>query len=91
MRATLVAHSGESAAASAMRVLTTYISAAAFCDRVVAAAETAASVAQMAAATSEMGIANGESGTTAVRSMVAALALTEDAHAQLLEVTTQIS
>ena len=97
VRATSVAHSGESAAAAAMHVLTRCMSTAAICDRVAKAAQTAAVASQVAAATSASGIATGESGTTAVRSAAAALALmeaahdhVEAAHAQLVAVTAQI-
>ena len=97
VRATSVAHSGESAAAAAMRVLIRGMSAAAICDRAAKAAQTAAVASQVAAATSASGIATGESGTPAVRSAAVALALmeaahdhVEAAHAQLLAVTAQI-
>ena len=80
VRAALVAHSRESAAAAVMRVLTRCMSAAAICDRAVKAAQTAAVASQVAAATSASGIATGESGTTAVRSTAMALALMEAAH-----------
>ena len=97
VRATSVAHSGESAAVAAMRMLTRCMSAAAICDRAAKAAQTAAVASQVAAATSASGIATGESGTTAVRSAAAALALmeaahdhVEAAHAQLVAVTAQI-
>ena len=93
MKATSVAHSGESAAAAAMRVLTRCMSAAAICDRAAKAAQTAAVASQVAAATSASGIATGESGTTVVRFAAVALALMEAAHdhvEELLAVTTQI-
>ena len=56
VRATSVAHSGESTAAAAMRVLTRCMSAAAICDRAAKAAQTAAVASQVAAATSALGI-----------------------------------
>ena len=97
VKATSAAHSGESAAAAARHVLTSFVSVAAICDRAAMAAQTADVASQVAAATSASGIATGESGTTAVRSAVAALALMEAAHdhvgaahAQLLAVTTQV-
>ena len=97
VRATSVAHSGESAAVDAMRVLTRCMSAAAICDRAAKAAQTAAVASQVAAATSASGIATGKSGTTAVHFAAAALARMEAAHdhvkaahAQLLAVTHKI-
>jgi len=97
VRATSVAHFGESAAAAAMRVLIRCMSAAAICARASKAAQTAAVASQVAAATSASGIATGESSTAVVRSTAAALALmeathdhVEAAHAQLLAVTAQI-
>lgn len=97
MRATSVAHYGESATTTAMRVLTRCMSAAAICDRAAMAAQTAVVASQVAAATSSSGITTSESGTTAVHSAVVALSLmeaahdhVEAAHAQLLEVTAQI-
>ena len=97
MRATLVAHAIESAAAAVMRVLTRCMSAAAICDRAAKAAQTAAVASQVAATTSASGIATGESGTTTVRSAAAALALMEAAHyhveavhAHLVAVTAEI-
>ena len=80
MRATSVAHSGESAAAAAMRMLIRCISAAAICDREAKTAQMAAVASQVAAATSASGIATGESDTTSVRFIAAALALMEGAH-----------
>ena len=80
MRATSVAHYGESAAAAAMRVLTRCMSAAAICDRAAKAAQMAAVASQVAAATCGSGIATGESGTSAVCSAAAALVLMEAAH-----------
>ena len=80
VRATSVAHYGESAATAAMRVLTRCMSAAAICDRAAKAAQTADVNSQVAAATSALGIATGESGTTVVRSVAVALALMEAAH-----------
>ena len=83
VRATSMTHSGESAAA--------------ICDRVAKAPQTAVVASQVAAATSTSGIATSKSGTAAVRSTAAALALMEathdhvkEAHAQLLAVTAQI-
>ena len=97
VRATSAAHSGESAAAAAKLVLTSFVRATAICVRAAKAAQTAAIASQAAAATSASGIATGESGTAAVRSAAAALTLMEDAHdhveaahAQLLAVTAQI-
>ena len=97
VRATSVAHSGESAAAAAMHMLTRCMSAAANRDRATKAAQTTAVASQVAAATSASGIATGESGTSALRSAAAALALLEAAHyhveavdAQLMAVTAQI-
>ena len=97
VRATSVAHSGESAAAAAMHVLTRCMSAPAICDRAATAAQTAAVDSQAAAATSALRIATGESGTAAVHSAAAALALmdaahdhVEAAHTQLLAITAQI-
>ena len=90
VRATSVAHSGESTAAAAMRMLTRCMSAAAIYDRVAKVAQTAVVASQVAAATSASGIATGESGTVAVCSAAAALALMEAAHAQLVALTAQI-
>ena len=90
MRATLVAHSGESAAATAMRVLTRCMSATAICDRAAKAAQMVVVASQVVAATSASGIATGERCTAAVRSTSAALALMEAAHAHLVAVTAQI-
>ena len=94
VRATSAAHSGESATAAAMRVLTSFVSAAAICGRAAKAAQTAAVASQVAAATSVSGIATSENGTVAVHSAAAALALMEAAHdhveavhAQLVAVT----
>ena len=94
MRATSAAHSGESTAAAAMRVLTRCMSTAAICDRAVEAAQTADVASQVAAATSVSGIVTSECGTTVVCSAMAALAPMEVAHdhveathAQLLAVT----
>ena len=81
VRATSVAHSGKSATAAAIRVLTRCMSAAAICDRATNAAQMDDVASQVAAATSASGIATGESGTTAVHSAVAALALMEAANA----------
>ena len=93
---TLVAHSGESAAAAAMRMLTRCMSAAAICDQAAKAAQTAPVASQVAAATSASGIATGESSTTTACSLAVALALMEAtydhvkaAHAQLMVVTAQ--
>ena len=80
VRATSVAHSGESAAAAAMHVLTSFVRATAICDRAAKAAQTAVVASQVAATTSASGIATGKSGTTAVRSAAMALALMEAAH-----------
>ena len=97
VRATSVAHYGESAAAAAMRVLTRCMSAAAFYDHAAMAVQTAAVASQVVAATSGSGITTGESGTRAIHSTAAALALMEAAHyhveavdTQLLVVTAQI-
>ena len=97
VRATSVAHSGESAAEAAMRVLTRCVSAAAICDWASKAAQTAAIASQVVAATSASRIAAGESGTIAVCSTSATLALMEAAHdhveaphSQLMAVTAQI-
>src|SRR4051812_22607126 len=97
VRATSVAHSFKSAAATAMRVLTRCMSTTAIYDRAAKAAQTAVVASQVAAPTSASGIATGESGTTVVRSAMTALALmeaahdhVEAAHAQLLAVTVQI-
>ena len=90
VRATSVAHSGESATATAMRMLTRCMSAAAICDRAAKAAQTAVVVAQVAAPTSVSEIATGESGTTTICFAAAALAPMEAAHAQLVAVTAQI-
>ena len=80
VRATSVAHSGKSAAAAAMRMLTRCMSATAICDRAAKAPQTVVIPSQVEAATSASGIATGESGTAAVRSAAAALALMEAAH-----------
>ena len=80
VRATSVAHSWKSMAAAALRVITSYVSAAAICDRAAKAAQTAVVASQAVAAASTSGIATGESGTTAVHSTAAALALMEAAH-----------
>ena len=90
VRATSVAHSGESAAAAAMRVLTRCMSATAICDRAARAAQTATVGSQVAAATSALGIATCERGTTTVHSAVTALALMESSNAQLMALTAQI-
>ena len=90
VRATSVAHSGESAAAAAMRVLTRCMSTAAICDRAAKAAQTAAVASQAVAAASASGIATGESGTAAVRSAAAGLALLEAAHYHVEAVHTQV-
>ena len=74
MRASLVAHSIESAAAAARRVLTSFLIMAAICDRAAKAAQTAIVASQLAVATSASGIATGKSVTTAVCSAAAALA-----------------
>ena len=79
-RATSMAHSGESAAAAAMRMLKRCMSAAAISYRAAKAAQTAVVASQVAAATSASGIATGESGTTTVHSVAAALAMMEAAH-----------
>ena len=85
VRATLVAHSGESAAAAAMRVLIRCMSPNGRCCFSGGGSNIC------------LGIATGKSGTTAVRSAAAALALmeaahdhVEAAHAQLMAVTAQI-
>ena len=80
VRATSVAHSSESAAAAAMRVLTRCMSTAAICDRAAMAAQMVAVASQVAAATSASGISAGESGTIVVCSAAGALALMEAAH-----------
>ena len=80
MRATSVAHSVESAAAAAMRVLTRCMSAAAICKRVAKEAQTAAVASQVAAPTFASGIATRKSGTSAVRSAAATLAQMEATH-----------
>ena len=97
VRATSAAHSGESTAAAAMRVLTRCVSVAVICDRAAKAAQTSVVASQVAAATSASGIATGQSGTAAVHSAAAALALmeathdlVEAAHAQLVAFTAQI-
>ena len=97
VRATSAAHSGESAAATARRVLTSFVRATAVCVRAAKAAQTAAVASQAAAAASAWGIATGESGAAAVRSAAAALALLKAAHyhveaayAQLVVVTAQL-
>jgi len=89
VRATLVAHSGESTAAATMRVLTRCMSAAAICDRAAKEAQTAA-VASQVAATSASGIATSESGIATARSAAATLALMEAAHDHVMAVTAQI-
>ena len=73
--ATSVAHSGESAAAAARRVLTSFVRATAVYVQVTKVAQTAIVSSQAAAAASASGIATGESGTTVVRSTAMALAL----------------
>ena len=88
--ATSVAHSGESTAAAAMRVLTRCMSAAAICDRVAKAAQMAVVASQAAAAASASGIETGESGTAVVRSAEAALVLMEAAHYHVKAVHTQV-
>ena len=97
VRATSVAHSSESAAVAAIRVLTRCMSVAAIYDRAARAAQTAVVASQVAAATSASGIATGESGTAIAHSTAATLALmeaahdhVEAAHAQLVAVTAQI-
>ena len=97
IRATSAAHSSESAAAAAMRMLTNFLSATTICVRAAKAAQTAAIASQAAEVASASGIATGESGTAVVRSAAAALALMEAAHdhveavhTQLVEVTAQI-
>ena len=79
VRATSVAHSSESAAAGAMRVLTRCMSAAAICDRAAKAAQTAAVASQVAAATSASRIATGKNRIAAGRSTTEALAVIEAA------------
>ena len=88
-RATSAAHSGESAAAAARHVLTSFVRATAICVRAAKAAQTAVVASQVAAATSASRIATGESGTIVIHSEAAALALMEAAHTQLVVVTTQ--
>ena len=61
--ATSVAHSGESAAAAARRVLTSFVSAEANYDQVAKEAQIAIVASQVSAATSASGIATDESGT----------------------------
>jgi len=80
MRATSVAHSDESAAAAAMRMLTRCMSTAGICDRAAKAAQTAAIASQVVAGTSASGIATCESSTTVVYFAAVALALMEAAH-----------
>ena len=97
VRATSAAHSGENAAVAARRMLTSFMSVAAICNRAAKAAQTVVVASQVAAATSASGIATGESGTVAVLSAAAALALMEAArhhveavHAQPVALTAQI-
>ena len=59
VRASSVAHSGESAVAAVMHVLTRCMSAATICDRAAKAAQTDTIASQVAAATSTSGIATG--------------------------------
>ena len=80
VRATLAAHSAESADAATKRVLTSFVRATAVCVRAAKAAQTVVVASQAAAAASASGIASGESGTAAVRSAAVALALMEAAH-----------
>ena len=80
VRATLVPHFSESAAAAASRVPASFVRATAICVRAAKAAQTADVASQVAAATSASGIATGERGTSVVRSTVAALTLMEVAH-----------
>ena len=79
VRATSVAHSGDSAAAASLRVLTRCMSADAICNPVAKAAQTAVVASQVAAATSSSGIATGERGTVVVHSVGPDLALMEAA------------
>ena len=72
VRATSVAHSGERATVAAMHVLTRCMSAAANYDRAARADQTSTIASQVAASTSASGIETGESGTTPIRSVVAA-------------------
>jgi hypothetical protein len=65
VRATSAAHFGDSAAAATMRVLTSFVSMVAICDRAAKAAQTAVVASQVVAATSALGIATGESTTAA--------------------------
>ena len=67
-----MAHSGVSVAATAMRMLTRCISATAIYDRAARADQMSTIASQVAASTSASGIETGESGTTPVRSVVAA-------------------
>ena len=66
-------------AAAARRVLTSFVRATAICVREAKATQTADVASQVAAVASALGISTGESGTTAVRSAAAALALMEAA------------
>ena len=72
VRATLTAHSGESAAAAAMHMQTRCMSVAAIWDWVAKAAQTAAVDSQVALETSASRIAIDESGTTTIHSAAAA-------------------
>ena len=97
VRATSAANSGESAAATTRRMLTSFVRATGICDRAAKTAQTAIVASQAAAAASTSGIATGESGTAAVCSATATLALmeathyhVEAVHAQLVAVTAQI-
>ena len=81
VRATSVAHSGESAAAASMRVLTRCMSAAANYDWAAKAAQTVVVASQVVATTSGSGITTGEISTAAIRSTATALAPMEAAHA----------
>ena len=80
MRATSAAHSGESVATAAMRVLTRCMSTAVICDRTTKATPTAVVASQVVAATSALVIATDESDISVFRSAVEALALMESAH-----------
>ena len=82
VRATSASHSGESAAAAAMRVLTRFMSAATICDRAAKAAQTVAVASQAAAAI--------HSATAALALIEASQGHVEAAHAQLMEITAQI-
>ena len=76
-RATSVAHSSESAAPAARHVLTSFVRETEIYYRGAKAAQTAVVASQASASTSASRIATGESGTVAVRSATAALALME--------------